>query len=412
MNPQSAGELMKLLLAVVCLLLLATCSIPTPEAPRWEVPVNVPLVGKTVRVRELIDSESSLLWGDYGPFRLMDTDSVLTSQVLLTLEADEDDLLRLPTQADTTLLLGPENTDGNPLDELAEPQFRRAWFELVIEHTLPGSLGIRASVQGWDDGGHSCGPVELEMAVEPWDSGQPVRAVRLWSGDDVLAFVNPAPSHGVPEYYQAEVSCTYMPFGTPVETGALLRLELSALTALDLSFQESVLLTRADVETLIISPEGTGQAEGDVSGDITEHLKGVTLFTDLWNNVPAGGTATLRLAKDSSGFPDSADVIVGPFEIGAAPRDPFTGRPTGVTPTHNEATLAPEEVALFQNPGPGYDTLYAAVEYVLEGTATEWVCICAPDSIRSHAWAVLDIAVNPEDELGTCPPKPPQRELE
>ncbi len=393
-------QLINKLLALVCPLLLATCSIPTPKAPRWEVPVNVPLVGKTVHVRDLIDSESNLLWGDYGPFRLMDSDSVLTSQVLLTLTANGDDLLALPTEGDTTLFLGPEDTGGNPLDELVDPQFRRAWFELVVEHTLPGSLAVTALVQAWDDDGHPCGPAELGTTVAPWESGPAAGTVGLWSGDDVLAFVNPGPSHGVPEYYQVDASCTYIPSGPPVQAGATLQIEASVLTALDMSFQESVLLTRADVDRLVISPEGEGRGEGDVSGDITEHLNGVSVFTDLWNNVPTGGSATLRLAKDSLALWDSPDVVVGPFDIGAAPHDPLTGRPTGVTPTHNHATLAPEEIALFQNPGPGYDTLYAAIEYLLEGTGMQWVCICAPDSIRSHAWAVLDIMVNPEDEVG------------
>lgn len=397
---------MNKLLTLVFLLLLATCSVPTPKAPRWEVPVNVPLVGKTVHVRDLIDTESNLLWGDYGPFRLMDSDSVLTSQVLLSLEAVEQDLLGLPAQGDTTLSLGPEGTDGNPLDELVDPEFRRAWFELVVEHSLPGSLAVTAIVQAWDDDGRPCGPVELEMSVEAWEDGPALRAVGLWSGEDARAFVNPAPDHAVPEYYQVDAACAYVPVGEPVEPGATLRMEVSILTALDLSFQESVLLTRADVETLIISPEGTGQGEGDVSGDITEHLHGVTVSTDLWNNVPAGGTATLRLATDALGLWNNPDIVVGPFDIAAAPFDPVTGRPTGTTRSHNEARLASEEIALFQNPGPAYDTLYAAVEYLLEGTGTQRVCICGPDSIRSHAWAVLEIAVNPEEVVGAVPPTP------
>ncbi len=401
---------MKLLLVLACLLVLSTCSVPAPKAPRWEVPVNAPLVGKTVHVRDLIDSESGLLWGDYGPFRLMDSDSVLTSQVLLTVRADEEDLLALPTDRDTTLHLGPEDKGGNPLDELVEPEFERAWFELVVEHTLPGSLAAQVLVQGWDDNGRLCGPVELVISVEPSEGGTAVRAAELWSDDEVLAFVNPGPSHAVPEYYRIEASCTYGPSGVPVQTGATLLMEVSVLTALDLSFKESILLTRADVEELVISPEGEGRGDGDVSGDITEHLQGVTVFTDLWNNVPAGGFATLRLARDSLGLWDNPDVVVGPFEIGAAPSDPVAGRPTGVTPTHNEAMLASEEIALFQNPGPGYDTLYAAVQYLLEGTADQPVCICAPDSIRCHAWAELRIMVNPEDELNASPPKRRGRE--
>ena len=62
-------------------------------------------------------------------------------------------------------------------------------------------------------------------------------------------------------------------------------------------------------------------------------------------------------------------------------------------------------VAIFQNPGPGYDTLYVAMAYVLEGSGGEPVCICGPDSIRSHGWAELLILADPDNELTAPPPK-------
>jgi hypothetical protein len=280
---------MKRAVGFLSMFIAASCSVPRPEAPTWEVPFTIPLVTKTVRVRDVIQGEAGLLWGDYGPFRLMDLDSVLTSQVLLTVRADEATLQGLPSDAEASFALGPAEREGNPLDELVEPEFRRAWIEVVVVHSLPGSVASSVTVKGWDDEGLPCGPVELEIGAPAWSSGEAVQVCSLWTREEVLAFVNPTASHGVPDRYQVEATCLYRATGRPVSPGDSLVVELSVLTALDLSFKESVLLTRADVQELTISPEGEGRAEGDASGDITEHLQGVTIFTSVWNNIPALG---------------------------------------------------------------------------------------------------------------------------
>jgi hypothetical protein len=92
-------------------------------------------------------------------------------------------------------------------------------------------------------------------------------------------------------------------------------------------------------------------------------------------------------------------VLAGPFEIAAAPFDPQTGRPTGSTPSHSETILTSDEISVFENPGPDYVTLYAAVEYSLEGTEMQPVCICAPDSLRCYARAELLLLTDLDDEL-------------
>ncbi len=386
-------------IGLLSMLMVASCSVPRPEAPTWETPFTIPLLAKTVRVRDLIQAETELLWGDYGPFRLMDPDSVLTSQVLLTVPADEATLQGLPSDTEASFPLGPVEREGNPLDELVEPEFRRAWVEVVVTHSLPGSVTSSVTVEAWDDQGLPSEPLELEIAAPGWSSGEAVRVCSLWTEKEVLAFVNPTASHGVPDRYQVEATCLYRATGRPVSPGDSLVVEVSILTALDLSFKESVLLTRADVQELTISPEGEGRAEGDVSGDITQHLQRVTISTSVWNNIPAGGEATLRLARDSLRLWDDPEVLAGPFEIAAAPFDPETGRPTGTTPSHSETVLTSDEIGIFQNPGPDYVTLYAAVEYSLEGTEMQPVCICAPDSLRCYARAELLLFTDPDDEL-------------
>ncbi len=380
------------------LLIAVSCHIPSPEAPSWDVTGTLPMVAKTVFIREVAENEDEFFFGDYGPWRFMDEDSVLTSVLSDSMEADWQTLQDLPSDEPSTLPFGPSGWGHNPLDEIEGPHFFRAWLEIEVHHNLPGSLFVAIDVEGWDDNMQSCGELHIEVSAEASMDGRVVKDTTLSSGDDILSFVNPSALHSVPDTFSAEGFTVYSPVGLPVGADAFLFVRVSFLTALDLAFETTVVTKRAEVKQLIISPEDNDLGDADISGDMTGRIKEATFVANISNNLPIGGEGFFKLAHDSLALASAPDLAVGPFEIEAAPFDPETGKPTGVTNSGSEIYLSGDDVEILYNPGPDNDTLYASMEYILAGTGQQRVCLSAPDSVRMQALAIVKALMEFEDE--------------
>ncbi len=384
--------------AVFLTLIAMGCSIPSPKAPSWDVTATLPMVARTVHVREMAETEDEFFFGDYGPWRFMDQDSVLTSVLSDSMEADWQALQDLPSDEPTTLAIGPTDWGRNPLDEVEGPHFFRAWLEVEVHHNLPGSLFVAIDVEGWDDEMRSCGELHIEVSAEASLDGQDIENTTLSAGDDILSFVNPCAFHSVPDTFSAKGFTGYSPIGLPVGPDAFLFVKVSFLTALDLVFETTTVVKRAEVKQLIISPEDDDLGDADISGDMTSRIKEATFVANVFNNFPVGGEGFFKLAHDSLALSTSPELVVGPFEIRAAPFDPATGKPTGVITSGSEVFLSGDDVEILHNPGPGNDTLYASIEYVLAGTGQQRVCLSAPDSIRLEAAAIVKALVDFEDD--------------
>lgn len=378
--------------------LLLACSISSPKAPSWELTGTLPLVAKTVFVREIAESEDEFFFGDYGPWRFMDSDSVLCSVVADSIAADWETLQDLPTDEPGIFQVGPTYWGENPLDEIEEPYFYRAWVEIVVRHTLPGSLTTEVSVEGWDDEQRPCGTLFVEASAEASASGEQIKTVTYAPEEEVLAFVNPSPEHAVPDSFSAMVRATYTPMGEPVGLEDSLTIKVSLLTALDLAFETTVVAKRAVVKQLIIAPEDNGDVcDSDVSADETNKFRDATFMARFANNLPVGGQGFLKIASDSLSLISDPELVIGPFGIDAAPFDPGTGKPTGVTISSSEAYIDSNDITILHNPGPGCKTVYSSMEYVLEGTGEQRVCVSAPDSVRLESAAIVRVPIEPED---------------
>jgi hypothetical protein len=378
--------------------LFAACHLSSPQAPSWELTGTVPLVAKTVFVREIAESEDEFFFGDYGPWRFMDTDSVLTSVLSDSGQVDLDILLALPSDRPDTFNLGPYSWGDNPLDEIEEPYFYRAWLEIVVRHNLPGDIDAEIDAEGWDDDLRSCGTIHMDLDLPPSPDGQTtVETIAYAPQEDVLAFVNPSPLHAVPDSFRAVGVAAYTPTGQDIGPDPFVQVEVSLLTALDLSFETTVVAKRAVVKQLIIAPEDDDTDEADVSADVTNKLVEATFKAQVTNNLPVGGHGFFKMAHDSLLLDSDPEIAIGPFDLDAAPFDPSTGKPTGVSTSTSEAYLDSTDITILHNPGPGFDTLYASMEYVLEGTGEQRVCVSAPDSVRLETVAIVSALIEPED---------------
>jgi len=383
---------------VSSLALMLACSLPSPKAPSWEVTGTIPMVAKTVFVREVAETEDEFFFGDYGPWRFMDADSVLTSVLSDSMEADEPFLLRLSTEVQSDFTTGPTYWGGNPLDEIAGPFFYRAWLEVIVTHNLPGSSDLSVEVEGWDDFSRPCGLIQMSGTTGAAALGEVITDVFYAPSEDVLSFINPTEAHDVPDSFGVRGTATFNPTGDPIDPQPFFTIKVNLLTAIDLRFETTVVAKRAEVKKLVIAPEGEDTNEADISGDLTEKLRELTLRVEVHNNLPVGGTGFFKMAHDSSDLKDNPELIIGPFEIGAAPNDPITGKPTDVTLSISEDVLSETELDLFRNPGPGYDTLFASMEYELQGTGMHRVCISAPDSVRLLSIGMADLLLEPGEE--------------
>ena len=380
------------------LLLAASCSIPSPQAPTWEVTANVPLVARTVFVRDLIGSDGDFFFGEYGPFRLMDTDSVVTSVVSDVIVAEAYRLQELPAQGEVTVLVGSTTWSGNPVDELDNPSFYRGWIEIVLRHNLPGTVSIATVLEGWDDNNHPCDPVEITIDADPSLAGDEITSVHLLTNAQLLAFINPSPTHGVPDSYAVTGTLTYVGLGQPIGPDPTLSVEVSLLTAFDLTFDGADVDRRSVIQTVVIDPAGSDCDGADVEGDLTENLESGLIVAEVENNLPLGGRAFVRVDHDSLRLWDNPELTVGPFEFDPSPVDAVTGKSTGVATAQSSISLDEAQLNLFANPGPGNDTLYAAVEYLLDGTGTQRICICADDSLAARALMHITSLVEIDDE--------------
>ncbi|MBN1425319.1 hypothetical protein JXA88_12265 [Candidatus Fermentibacteria bacterium] len=378
--------------------LIMACSIPSPQAPTWEVTANVPLVARTVFARDLIGSQGDFFFGEYGPFRVMDSDSVVASLVSAIVVADPAGLQALPSQGEATIAAGTVGWSGNPLDELDNPEFFRVWIELVIRHNLPGAVTVDALIEGWDDTWRPSEAVEVTAAAPPTSGGVEITSTHLITDERVLAFINPSPAHDVPDSFLATCSVTYGAQGEEVGGEPVLSIEISVITAIDLSFDGASVDRRSIVQKLIISPEDVDSDAADLSGNLTKNLRAALIVTDVANNLPLGGLAYVRVDHDSLNLWIDPALLVGPFEFDAPPVDPLSGKSTGVSDAQSSVTLNEEHLDLFSNPGPGDLTLYAAVEYLLDGAGRRRICVCAGDSIRAEALMAITSLVEVDDE--------------
>lgn len=379
--------------------LLMACSIPSPQAPTWEMTANVPLVARTVFARDLIGSQGDFFFGEYGPFRVMDPDSVVASLVSAIVVADPAELQTLPSIGETTVAAGSTGWSGNPLDELDNPLFFRAWVELVIRHNLPGTVTVHALIEGWDDNWRPSEPVDVTAEAPPTFDGVEISSTHLITNDRVLAFINPSPSHDVPDSFLATCLVTYGAGGQPVDPEPVLSIEISLITAFDLSFDGASVDRRSIVQRLIISPEGTDSDDADLSGDLTKNLRAARIVTDVANNLPLGGLAYVRVDRDSLNLWIQPNLLIGPFEFGASPVDPNSGRSIGVSAAQSVVNLDEGQLGLFSNQGETDVTLYAAVEYLLDGAGRRRICVCAGDSIQAHALMAVTSLVEVDDAL-------------
>jgi len=383
---------------IALFLLCAVCSIPSPKAPSWDITGTVPLIATTVYVREIAESEDEFFFGDYGPWRFMDIDSVLVSDISDSICADYERLQDLPANDPETIYFGPEYWGENPLDEIEEPVFYRAWLEIKVEHNLPGDIETQIRIEGWDDLMRSCGMFTVDIAVPRSDQGERVDTLYYLPQDEVLDFVNPSAAHAVPDSFSAVGTARYSPYGQPVNPDAFLCIKVSLLTALDLSFETTTVARRSVTKKLIIAPEDEEIGEADLSGDIANKLRSIHFDTRIFNNIPVGGLGFFKLARDSSSLGDNPDVLLGPFDITPAPFDPVSGKSIGTSESTSGIELTGEDVSIFYNYGADYDTVYANMEYILSGTGEQRVCVSALDYIRLEAIAAVTALVEPGEE--------------
>lgn len=383
--------------ACMILVVVASCSIPSPKAPTWEVTGNVPLVARTVFVRDLIGAQGDFFFGEYGPFRLMDADSVAASVVSEVIVAEPFALQGLPADGETTVVAGTVSWNGNPMDELDNPSFYRGWLEIVVRHNLPGSALIHAVCDGWDDDRRPCGPIEATVAVDPSPTGREVTSTHIISNPQILEFINQSATHAVPDSYAVRASLTYTGLGTPVGPDPSLSIEISLLTAFDLTFDGATVDRRSIVQSLTIGPEGTDADEADIDGDMTKNLRRGLIVADIANNLPLGGRGFLRVDHDAQRLWEAPELMVGPFVFAAPPTDPVTGRSMDVARVPSLVTLTEEQLSVFANAGSEIDTLYAAVEYVLDGSGTHRICICAEDSLSARVRMEITSLVELDD---------------
>ncbi|MCU0610168.1 MAG: hypothetical protein MUE60_00075 [Candidatus Eisenbacteria bacterium] len=381
------------------ILLVAGCSIPSPKAPTWDVTANVPLVSRTAFVRELVGAEGDFFFGEYGPFRLMDSDSVVASVVSDVIVADPATLQGLPTQGEAVIPGGTATWSGNPLDELENPSFYRAWLEIVVRHNLPGTVEIETAIEGWDDDGRPSGPLRVSVNAPSSLSGEEIVSTHLVTDPQILIFINPSPTHAVPDSYAATSTLAYTAQGRPVGPQATLSVQVSLLTAFDLTFDGADVDRRSIVQKLVIDPADGDSDDADVEGDLTENLRAALIIADVDNNLPLGGHACVRVDNDSLRLWDDPELLIGPFAFEAPSVDPITGKSTGVAHAQTSVSLDEDQLGLFANPGPGNDTLYAAVEYLLDGSGTRRICICADDSISARILMGITSRIELDDDM-------------
>ncbi len=216
------------------------------------------------------------------------------------------------------------------------------------------------------------------------------------ANDEILAFLNPSPAHGVPDSYAVTVTLRYTGTGRPLGQDPTLSARVAVLTALDMCFDGADVDRRSVVRTFTIAPEGEERGEADIAGDLTKELRRAVLVAEVANNFPLAGRAFVRIDHDPLKLWQEPELTIGPFDF-AAPATDEAGKPVETVTTRSTVSLDRRQLLVFTNPGPGVDTVYAAVDYVLDGTGPRRVCICGDDSLSVWILMGLTSEVNAGD---------------